>query len=65
MYSPKIDEELIPVLYHTAKARGIPMTKLVTILIGKALAAEENLPLPAHEAVIRFVGSCEREEAAS
>lgn len=55
MYSPKIDEELIPVLYHTAKAKGVPMTRLVTILIGKALAREEDLPEPVMEAITAFV----------
>jgi len=29
MYSPKVDEDLIPSLYWLAKARGIPMTHLV------------------------------------
>jgi len=29
MYSPKVDEDLIPSLYWLAKARGIPMTRLV------------------------------------
>ena len=43
MYSPKISEDLIPILYHTARARRMPMTKLVTLLIRKALAAE-HLP---------------------
>ena len=63
MYSPKIDEELIPVLYHTAKAKGIPMTRLVTILIGKALATEEDLPQPAHEAIVRLVARPEPRQA--
>ncbi len=29
MYSPKIKEEFIPVLYKIARARGIPMTHIV------------------------------------
>lgn len=29
MYSPKIDPELIPLLYKIRVAEGIPMTKLV------------------------------------
>lgn len=41
MYSPKIAEGLIPALYHTAKAKRMPMTRLVEILIRKALAAED------------------------
>ena len=40
MYSPKISEDLIPVLYHTARAQRMPMTKLVDKLIRKALASE-------------------------
>ena len=37
MYSPKIAKELIPILYQVAKARRIPMTKLVEQLLRKAL----------------------------
>jgi hypothetical protein len=40
MYSPKIDEKLIPVLYRTAKAEGIPMTELVNRLLTDALVRE-------------------------
>ena len=40
MYSPKIDEALIPALYHTARARRVPMTRLVAQLLRKALKAE-------------------------
>ena len=46
MYSPKISEDLIPVLYHTARAKRMPMTKLVDKLIRKALATE-SLPYEA------------------
>ena len=49
MYSPKIDQGLIPVLYHLGKARKKPMTRLVDELIAKALA-DEDLPEPALEA---------------
>ena len=49
MYSPKISEELIPVLYRSAKAKGIPMTRLVDSLIREALA-DEYLPKTAEEA---------------
>ena len=49
MYSPKIDEGLIPALYHTAKNRGFPMTELVKTLLIKALT-EEDLPESAQEA---------------
>lgn len=35
MYSPKISEMLIPVLYKEAKKRGVPMTTLVNRIIAK------------------------------
>lgn len=37
MYSPKIDEDLIPVLYKMAKAQGRPMTKIVNDIIRKVI----------------------------
>lgn len=52
LYSPRIRPELIPVLYHTAKAKTLPMTCLVDMLIYKALAVE---PLPG-EARTRLAG---------
>jgi hypothetical protein len=42
MYSPKIKEELIPVLYRLARERKIPMTRLVSSLIEKALNETER-----------------------
>lgn len=42
MYSPKISEELIPVLYRMAKARGIPMTTLVNELLSKGISEEPD-----------------------
>lgn len=39
MYSPRIAEDLIPVLYSTAKARRQPMTQLVDAFIRAGLAA--------------------------
>ena len=50
MYSPKIDKKLVPCLYHTARARQMPMTRLVAQLIGKALSAEA-LPDEAKQAL--------------
>jgi len=40
MYSPKISEELISPLYHQAKARGIPMTRLVNEILSEHLSLE-------------------------
>ena len=37
MYSPKIKECYIPVLYKLAKSRSIPMTKLVNQIIREYL----------------------------
>jgi hypothetical protein len=50
MYSPKIDETLIPAIYHTARARRMPMTRLVAQLLRKALRAEV-LPQEAMQAL--------------
>ena len=58
MYSPKIDESLIPALYHTARARHVPMTRLVAQLIRKALKAEV---LPEAALVALTVGQKEYE----
>ena len=40
MYSPKISEELISPLYHQAKARGMPMTRLVNEILSSHLSLE-------------------------
>jgi hypothetical protein len=37
MYSPKISEDLIPVLYVTAKSKKQPMTKLVDSILRQHL----------------------------
>lgn len=42
MYSPRIDEELIPPLYRLAKARRIPMTRLVSEILNEALASVDG-----------------------
>jgi hypothetical protein len=42
MYSPKIKEEYIPVLYKLAKTRGIPMTHLVKEAIDEFLSKPET-----------------------
>ena len=38
MYSPKIKEDLIPVLYRLAKEQGRSMTKVVDEILRKELA---------------------------
>jgi hypothetical protein len=42
MYSPKIEEELVPGLYRLALARKIPMTKLVNRIIKAYLDQAET-----------------------
>ena len=37
MYSPKIDEKLVPGLYRIAKAKGIHMTSLINSIIADAI----------------------------
>ena len=44
MYSPKISPDLIPVLYHEAKSRRIPMTRLVNRLLSDSLASQQLSP---------------------
>jgi hypothetical protein len=58
MYSPAIDPGLIPVLYRLGKARGVPMTELVSTLLFDAL---ERIELPA-DAIPHFeqVAPCYR-----
>jgi hypothetical protein len=40
MYSPKIPERLIPVLYRLARARGKPMTTIVAEALDAYLASQ-------------------------
>ena len=44
MYSPKIDEGLIPTLYRLAKERNVPMTRLVNEILREVL--DESLEDP-------------------
>jgi hypothetical protein len=41
-YSPEISRFLVSVLYHEAKARKIPMTKLTDLLLRQALQGTEG-----------------------
>jgi hypothetical protein len=43
MYSPKINEELIPALFKIARLRKIPMTKLVNQIIKNYLSNHEMM----------------------
>lgn len=42
MYQPKIREHLIPRLYRQTKARGMPMTVLLSQLVAEALERMEK-----------------------
>jgi hypothetical protein len=42
MYSPKINEELIPKIYEIVKKKGIKMTKLVNDILEKAVNGSEE-----------------------
>ena len=41
-YSPKISRFLVSVLYHEARRRNIPMTKLTDELLRQQLAGSES-----------------------
>ena len=41
-YSPAISRFLVSALYHEAKARGVPMTKLTDHLLSQALRDTEG-----------------------
>ncbi len=43
-YSPVISRFLVSVLYHEAKRRQIPMTKLVNLLLTQQLSGSESWP---------------------
>jgi hypothetical protein len=58
MYSPKIDERLVPVLYLTAKDRGVPMTRLVDSIITDGLLREQ-IPNPAQEYLDAYIRQLE------
>jgi len=40
MYSPRIDEGVIPVLHKIGKAGGKPMTKILSNIIREAIAKD-------------------------
>lgn len=42
MYSPKISNDLIPRVYRIAKAKGVPMTRLVNQILKKGLDKMEK-----------------------
>ncbi len=42
MYSPKIDEELIPRIYRLGRLRKLPMTRLVNEILQRRLSEMEE-----------------------
>lgn len=58
MYSPKIEAELIPTLYRLAKARGIPMTRLVNACLRSML----DTPAVRRELAVVQTGGTARDE---
>lgn len=42
MYSPKIDEELIPRIYRLGKLKKMPMTRLVNEILHRAISEMEE-----------------------
>jgi hypothetical protein len=42
MYSPRIRDNLIPLLYRVAKARKVPMTILVNEILRRSLEKERR-----------------------
>ena len=42
MYSPKIDEELIPRLYRLGKLKKVPMTRLVNEILQRGVLEMEE-----------------------
>ena len=55
MYSPQIREDLIPPLYRLAKARRVPMTRLVGDILAAALAQVRVEEVAVVEARVREV----------
>lgn len=56
MYSPKIPERFIPVLYTLARSRSRPMTHLVAEAVQQYLEAEGILPSDAKDGAKRDAG---------
>jgi len=42
MYSPRISEDLIPIIYQKAKKKNVSMTKYVDNIIRKQIKKEEK-----------------------
>lgn len=52
MYSPKIREDLIPVLYQMGKEQRKPMTKVVDEILRGYITCKDKMPDYSHEDVL-------------
>jgi len=59
MYSPKIDEDLIPCLYRLAKFMHMPMTRLVSMILAQVV---EDLKRKGYGEVFQAVAREEKKE---
>ena len=41
-YTPQLDRDLVTLLYHTARSRRVPMTRLASALVREGLARMES-----------------------
>jgi hypothetical protein len=41
-YTPQLDRDLVTLLYHTARSRRVPMTRLASALVREGLARLEE-----------------------
>ena len=52
MYSPKIREDLIPILYRLSKEHGKPMTRVVDDILRGYLTLQNDLPDSENEGLL-------------
>lgn len=57
MYSPKIPERFIPILYRLGRERGRPMTHLVAEAIERYLAETASIEIDDRRRVIHMDGN--------
>lgn len=63
MYQPKIRDDLIPRLYHLAKALKIPMTRLVNHIIELGIVlVEEGVENVSHNSTTTYPRKRQRKE---
>lgn len=51
-YTPQLDRDLVTLLYHTARSRRMPMTRLASALVREGLARMETSSA-AERAIVR------------